>query len=74
MKCFLCVHTHHPGGHVSPVPAVGICHDCGIGLCQDHAHRPDGPGTVLLCPDCEARRAASREIATAHREAVVVEP
>ena len=31
MNCFDC---HHPG---LPVAAVAICHDCGAGVCADHA-------------------------------------
>ncbi len=71
MKCYICTKTHHPGGFPSQVPAVGICHDCGIGLCQDHARRPAGPGTELLCADCETRRLATREIARESHEALV---
>ena len=58
-----------------PRPAVAICHDCGAGVCLDHAHveprwltrtaainrvlRIEPPARLVLCPVCEAARNAA---------------
>ena len=55
--------------------AVGTCHDCGSGVCAQHARvlprwltriavinrveRVEPPGRLLLCPVCEAARSAA---------------
>jgi hypothetical protein len=68
MNCFDCANA----GNV--VPAVAICHDCGGGICIDHAvtTRPhltrtatisriivvDPPARLIRCPTCTAARDA----------------
>jgi hypothetical protein len=47
MNCFECARTH------DIVPAVGICRQCGVGLCLDHlleAHDYRVGGTLWGCP------------------------
>jgi hypothetical protein len=48
--------------------AVGICRDCGIGVCSRHGLRK-GPGEPLLCSDCADRRTRA---AQAEREPVAL--
>lgn len=57
MDCYICERT-------SPAytmrygiqSAVGICHDCGIGICNEHSRKAAEPGSPLLCAECEAKR------------------
>jgi hypothetical protein len=45
---------HKPRGgtyYVAPV-AVGVCHQCGVAVCAEHAHKDDYPGAPLLCHEC----------------------
>lgn len=56
MLCYTCETGPHPGGmHLDIPDAVGICHDCGIGVCSRHGRREE-PGEPLLCADCAERR------------------
>ena len=69
MNCFDCASLGHP------VPAVGICADCGAGVCHDHAQvsphwltrtavinrvvTVEPPGRILRCPVCQAAHDAA---------------
>lgn len=69
MNCFDCAALDRQRA------AVGICRDCGAGVCSDHARlsprwltrlevinrtvRVEPPARVLLCPVCEAAREAA---------------
>jgi len=69
MNCYICNRKPGPGGtryHVKA--AVGICHNCGVGVCIEHSYRALEPGSPLLCPSCaellvgkEAKRAQAQE-------------
>lgn len=49
MTCFFCVTEGGPGGtRLGVHEAIGICMDCGAGLCQHHAHR-SAPNEPLRC-------------------------
>lgn len=54
MNCYVCFHAPDgPGGtrlHIKP--AIGVCHHCGVGLCDAHAVKGEDPGAPLLCPTC----------------------
>jgi hypothetical protein len=53
MNCYICEQKPGPGGtrfHVKA--AVGICHNCGVGVCAEHSYRAAEPGSPLLCPSC----------------------
>lgn len=54
MNCYVCEEVGSVGGtRYGTRAAVGVCHDCGIGLCRAHAHRPE-PGSPLRCGGCAA--------------------
>lgn len=56
MKCYVC-HTTRPlaGGLWSTAhEAVAICHHCGAGVCAEHAHRAEAPGSPIYCEECFA--------------------
>jgi hypothetical protein len=56
MICYYCDLECGAGGtHLGVRPAIGVCADCGVGLCSTHA-RSDGPGTPLHCPELETRQ------------------
>jgi hypothetical protein len=53
MNCYVCEKTPGPSGtryHIKA--AVGICHNCGVGICAEHSHKDVQPGAPLLCPAC----------------------
>jgi hypothetical protein len=53
MNCYLCEKTLGPGGtHFHVKAAVGVCHNCGVGICAEHSHKDEQPGAPLLCPSC----------------------
>ncbi len=53
MKCYICEKTPGPGGtHYHVKAAVGICHNCGVGVCMEHSYRASEPGSPLLCSSC----------------------
>ena len=37
--------------------AVGVCQDCGIGVCLAHSHKDAEPGSPFLCAECPVKRA-----------------
>jgi hypothetical protein len=52
MNCFYC-HQQHPGGtRFGARAAVGVCRRCGVGVCPEHSHRDQAPGSELLCHEC----------------------
>ncbi|HSK76219.1 MAG TPA: hypothetical protein VLQ45_07145 [Thermoanaerobaculia bacterium] len=62
MNCYFCETGPHPGAmHLNVSHAVGICHDCGVGVCADHGFREEA-GAPLLCSDCAARRKSAERV------------
>lgn len=67
MNCYICEKSPGPGGtHYHVKAAVGICHNCGIGVCAEHSERAPQPGSPLLCPSCAEllHRAEAKQIQT----------
>jgi hypothetical protein len=59
MNCYICERTTPAYTlRLGIAAAVGICHDCGIGICYEHSRKAAEPGAPLLCAECEAKRAA----------------
>ena len=55
MYCYYCEKNHPPGGVRYGIPhAVGICHDCGVGVCAEHGEKK--AGQPLLCAACAKAR------------------
>ena len=55
MNCYECERTKRPGGtYLGNREAVGVCHDCGVGLCPEHGKKMDGQ--VFLCSACAQTR------------------
>lgn len=55
MLCYQCDKSPQPGGLRYGVrQAVGVCHDCGAGVCAEHGVKR--AGEPLLCTDCAAVR------------------
>ena len=53
MNCYTCNKMPGPGGtnyHVRQ--AVGVCHNCGVGVCAEHSVKAELEGTPLLCLAC----------------------
>ena len=62
MLCYTCETGPHPGGMHFGIPeALGICHDCGIGVCGHHGRR-EGAGEPFLCTDCAAHRTRAARV------------
>ncbi|MGZ4380873.1 MAG: DUF2180 family protein [Gaiellaceae bacterium] len=68
MNCFECTKAH------DAVPAVGVCHHCGVGLCLDHLieaqnHRVGGTtyGCAHTMPNVRALRGVPEGITAAAR-------
>ena len=60
MKCYICDHTPPPTAIRYDVPeAIGICQDCGIGVCASHSYKDTQPGSPLLCIQCAGLRGIS---------------
>jgi hypothetical protein len=55
MNCYECERSSRPGGtHFGVRQAVGVCQDCGVGLCPEHGKKADsGP---LVCSACAHER------------------
>jgi hypothetical protein len=62
MRCYTCETTNTLAGALSSasIEAIGVCHNCGVGLCLAHASRPSKPGSPLLCQQCARRPPSSR--------------
>jgi Uncharacterized protein conserved in archaea (DUF2180) len=55
MNCYECERTARPGGtRLGIREAVGVCRDCGVGLCPEHGKRMDGQ--AFLCSSCARAR------------------
>lgn len=53
MKCYLCATTNGPGGvcyHIAT--AIGVCLECGIGICRQHGVKGAHASSPLRCQDC----------------------
>jgi hypothetical protein len=63
MNCYLCEKlADSPALRYGVVAAVGVCHDCGIGVCLEHSYKDIQPGSPLLCLECaEYRRRTQSE-------------
>lgn len=60
MKCYICDQTPPPNGiRYGIADTIGICHDCGIGVCTTHSYKDTQPGSPLLCIDCASLRGIS---------------
>lgn len=58
MNCYICEQGPRPiTMRYGIMAAIGICRDCGIGVCTEHSHKGPEPGAPLLCQSCAARRA-----------------
>ena len=62
MRCYTCETTNTLAGALSSasIEAIGICHNCGAGVCVIHATRADKPGSPLLCQQCARQGPSSR--------------
>jgi hypothetical protein len=60
MYCYYQDQHARPGGvrFVAPV-AVGVCHQCGVAVCADHAHKDPYPGAPMLCYECAKLQATN---------------
>ena len=57
MNCYYCEQASAPGGmRLRRIAAAGICHDCGVGVCQRHSDKSTGPAAPLLCQECAKLR------------------
>jgi hypothetical protein len=57
MNCYICERTTPAYTlRYGIAEAVGVCHDCGIGVCLEHSQKDTEPGAPLLCVDCAAKR------------------
>jgi hypothetical protein len=53
MHCYVCEHSEGISGTRYAIrEAAGICHHCGIGVCEKHAHKSEEPGAPLFCEEC----------------------
>jgi hypothetical protein len=53
MHCYICESSPKPFGTRYEVSnAVGICHQCSIGVCLKHSRRSSDAGAPLLCEEC----------------------
>lgn len=60
MNCYFCA-QHHPGGtNFGNRSALGICQNCGVGVCLEHSRRDSTPGAPLLCFECAKLLAAAK--------------
>ncbi len=52
MNCYFCA-QHHPGGtNFGNCSAIGICQQCGVGVCAEHGQKEVTLGAPLLCIEC----------------------
>lgn len=53
MKCHTCEQAPKNGTmHYAVNDAIGICQNCGVGICVKHSHKEEKPGSPLLCLSC----------------------
>ena len=55
MNCYECGNVAQAGGtHFGIRQAVGVCLECGVGLCPEHAKKAEGQ--PFLCSECRQVR------------------
>jgi hypothetical protein len=60
MNCFICDQAPQTGTmRYAVAEAMGVCHDCGTGVCAKHSRKEDEPGSPLLCIPCASLRDAA---------------
>jgi hypothetical protein len=53
MICYICDREVQSGGtRYGILLAIGVCHNCGIGICAVHSTKEAVPGALLLDPKC----------------------
>ena len=52
MRCYICEQSVVGGTRYAIEEAIGICHQCGVGVCERHAFKSEAPGSSLMCPGC----------------------
>ena len=58
MNCYFCEKGSHPGGTLYHVrSSIGVCQQCGVGVCKEHGRKAEEPGSHLLCADCSRPQA-----------------
>ena len=65
MNCYICDQAPPAGGVHYHIPAaVGVCTQCGIGVCAEHSQKQEEPGAPLFCLTCANLVIPTREPAT----------
>jgi len=63
MKCHTCEQAPKNGTmHYAVNEAVGVCQNCGVGICVKHSHKEDKPGSPLLCLSCAKLRSVKGQV------------
>lgn len=52
MNCYFCSQRRPGGTRFGATTAIGICRNCGVGVCEEQGHKASYPGALLLCDDC----------------------
>lgn len=68
MNCYFCAQHHSGGTNFGNRSAIGICQNCGVGVCLEHSHRASMPGAPLLCFECAKLLAAAGDEPTSARK------
>jgi hypothetical protein len=65
MNCYECERVTRPGGtHFGIRQAVGVCRDCGVGLCPEHGKKSDEqPFLCSVCAQGRGGRAVAKPAA-----------
>lgn len=59
MNCYLCERSAQTQTlRYAIAPAIGICVDCGIGVCLSHGVKAAEAGAPLLCLTCAEHRSS----------------
>ena len=57
MRCYICDQTSTTFTlRYNVAVAMGICHNCGVGVCAEHSRKKVHPGSSLLCIHCASLR------------------
>ena len=57
MNCYICEKTTPAFTlRFGIARAVGVCQDCGIGVCMEHSRKGEELGSPLLCTECAEKR------------------
>lgn len=60
MKCYTCEQAPKDGTmHYAVSDAIGVCKNCGAGICIKHSHKEEKPGSPLLCLSCNGLQFAN---------------